>query len=167
MTSRLLSLGTLALALLVTACGGAATLDEKIDALQASYDGGSYEQVVADAPALATEAGDDAAKAWKVEKLHLLALGRLGRGADAAGTLERLDGAFPGKVKANLYGQVGGFVVDAGNALEAIDVLDAGAKKYPEMADAVFKPYIEQCKEMATSAGDSEALAKLKSLGYL
>ena len=161
----LLALG---IALLAIACG-APSVDDAIADLQASYDAGSHEAVLADAPGLVDRCqneGAGEAKAWKVEKLRLLSLGKLGRGEDAATELERLDGAFAGKVKPQLYGQVGGFVTDAGNFVEAITVLDAGAKKYPDKSD-VFLPIIDNCKERATAAGDNAALDALRSLGYL
>jgi len=164
--TALLALG---FGLLVASCSGAASLDEQVEALQAAYDAGSHEQVVTDAgPLLARcqqeQAGE--AKSWKVEKLRLLALGRLARGKEATSELARLSASYPDKVKAELYAQVGGYVEEAGNPAEAIDVLDAGLQKHPDMK-AVFVPYIEKCKASATASGDDATIAKLKALGYL
>ena len=156
------------LCLLAAACG-APSLDQSITDLQASLDAGSYEQVLQEVPGLlerckSENAGD--ATAWKVEKMRLLALGRLGRGDEATEELARLDGAYEGKVKAQLYAQIGGYVMDADEYTQAVTVLDAGAKKFADKKD-VFMPIIETCKTRATEAGDSAALAQLKSLGYL
>ena len=163
-----LTAALLGLCLVAVGCG-APSVDDAIAELQASYNGGSYEAVVAAAPALAERCNSEGAgelKAWKVEKLGVLSLGKLGKGEDAAKALDRLDGAFSGKVKPELYGEIGGYVTDSGNYTEAITVLDAGAKKYPEKS-ALFTPFIDSCKTAATQAGDSAAIEKLKSLGYL
>ncbi len=158
----------LGVCLLAAACG-APSLDDALTGLQTSYDAGSFEQVLQEAPGLlerckSENAGD--AKAWKVEKLRLLALGKLGRGDEAAEELARLDGAYSGKVKAELYAQVGGYVMDSGEYTQAVTVLDAGAKKYASKKD-VFMPIIQTCSKLASDAGDNEATAKLKALGYL
>jgi len=154
--------------LLAVACGGP-SLDDSITALQSSYDSGSYEQVLQEAPGIlerckSENAGD--AQAWKVEKTRLLSLGKLGRGDEATDELARLDGEYQGKVKAELYAQVGNLVMNADEYTQAVTVLDAGAKKFVDKK-AVFLPIIETCKTKATEAGDSAALDALKSLGYL
>ena len=71
-----------------------------------------------------------------------------------------------GKVKPELYAQVGTSVMDAGQFSQAITVLDAGARKYADKK-GVFTPIIDTCAKRATEAGDSDSIAKLKSLGYL
>jgi len=158
----------LACGLLANACGSP-SLDDSISALQGSYDAGSYETVLQDAPRLIERAGREVggeAQAWKIEKIRLLALGKLGRGDEAAEELGRLTPVYPGRVKAELYAQIGGFVMDAGNYTQAVTVLDAGAKAFVDK-QAVFEPLIKSCTKRATEAGDNTALDALKSLGYL
>lgn len=73
---------------------------------------------------------------------------------------------YPDKIKAQLYAQIGGFVMDTGNYSEAVTVLDAGAKAFVSKK-ATFDPLIKSCTERAKAAGDNSALDALKSLGYL
>lgn len=154
--------------LVLTACGSA-SLDDGIASLQASYDAGSYETVLQDAPGLLERAGRETggeAKAWKIEKIRLLSMGQLGNGNEAAEEMARLSAIYPGKVKAELYAQIGGFVMDSGNYTQAVTVLDAGATAFADKK-AVFMPIIATCTKRATEAGDDTAIAALKALGYL
>jgi hypothetical protein len=159
----------LASCLIVSGCGSP-TLDEGIRALQSAYDGGSYEMVLKDAPGLLEQAGldpsGDTASAWKIQKIRLLSLGKLGKGDEAAEVLAGLTPVYPDKIKAQLYAQIGGFVMDTGNYSEAVTVLDAGAKAFVSKK-ATFDPLIKSCTERAKAAGDNSALDALKSLGYL
>ena len=150
-------------------CGGEASLDQSIDALQTSFNAKDFEAVVAAAGPLLERVqaeGGDASKAFRVEKLRLSAIARQGQGDLATEHLERLAGAYGAQVNAKLYNQVGSYVEEAGNLLEAVSVYDAGSKRFPANADA-FKPRIEQLKEKATAAGDPETFARLKSPGSL
>lgn len=162
-----------ALAVALAACGGAETLDQAIAGLEDSYNAKDYAAVVTGAGPLLTRCeseGAPAADAWRVEKLRLQSLAKQGHGAKALEHLTRLEGEHDGKVDAKLYGQVGQFVMNASgydNALsEAIDVLDAGAKKWPDKAD-FFKPQIEVLKERVLAGGSDADRAKLQQLGYL
>lgn len=167
--TRPLASVALALAALLPACGGEQTLDQSIDALQASFDAKHFAQVVTVAEALvdrcATE-GADASRVFRVEKLRVSALARQGKGDAATAELERLAGSYATQVNAKLYNQIGSYVEEAGNLLEAVSVYDAGVKRFPANA-ADFKPRIAQLKDRAEQAGDPETIAKLKSLGYL
>jgi hypothetical protein len=154
--------------LMLGACGSQ-SLDDGIAELQASYDAGSHENVLQGAPALLERTGREKSgevKAWKIEKIRLLSLGKLGRGDEASEEMSRLSGTYQGKVKPELYAQIGGFVMDVGNYTQAVTVLDAGAKAFPEKR-AVFTPLIATCTKRATEAGDNTALDALKALGYL
>ena len=165
---KTLSCLLLTASLALTACG-APPLDDAVAALQASFDGGSYAEVLEGAPAVLERCGAEEggeAKAWKVEKLRVLALGKLGRGTEAAKDLTRLKAAYAGKVKAELYAQVGGYVTEAGEYTEAIAVLDAGVKAFPDKK-AALTPQISDLSAKASAAGDDSAIAALKALGYL
>ena len=153
---------------LLSACGDA-TLDESIGALQDSYNGKAYAQVVSDAAPLLERCTAEKASPssiWRVEKLRLQSVARLGEGTQALEHLERLDGEHPGKVDAKLYCQIGGFFTDTREYQGAIEIFDAGKNKYPDMA-AVFAPQIEDLKQRVLEGGTDADKAKLQQLGYL
>lgn len=164
---RLFSALAVALALLV-GCGEQ-TLDQAVAGLEASFDAKDFPAVVTGAGPL-LERGKaesaDATRMWRIEKLRLQAVARQGHGDEAAAHLERLAGSYASQVNAKLYAQIGTFVEGAGNDPEAITVYDKGAKRFPDAA-SLFRPQIEALMERATAGGDSESIAKLKSLGYL
>lgn len=162
-------LAALALALILPACSGGATLDEAIDGLQVRFDAREFEAVVTDAEALlarCTAESADAAKTWRVERLAVSALARQGQGNAAAERLERLAPTYTAQINAKFYNQIAGYVEEAGNLTEAVSVCDAGAKRFPQNAPE-FMPRIESLKERALASGDEATIAHLKSLGYL
>jgi len=157
-----------AASLALCACGEP-TLDEAKFGLQADYDAKKFAEVVAAAPGLLERAeaeGASAGTTWSIEKLRVSALARQGEGDQTLKHLERLSGEYGERVDAILYNQLGGFVKEAGNYVEAINVLDAGKKEYPDKA-AAFEQQIEDLTARAGEAGDQEALEALKALGYL
>ncbi len=163
-----LLLALLGSSLLAFSCG-VPSVDDAIADQMAAFKFGAYEHVVERAPALVQRCKSEGAseeKAWKVEKFRVLALGKLGKGEEVSEELIRLESAFGDQVTPGLYGRVGGYLTDSGSYLEAITVLDAGTKKFPDES-ALFRPFIKRCKKRATSAGDSAAIKKLESLGYL
>lgn len=155
------SIFPLALALLV-ACGGASVADRRQEA-QAALDAGDYAKALelADATLKDPAAAKDATEAWRLEQLRLDALARSGKGAEVVATLQRLSGTHAAQVNAPLYRSLADKLRAAGDGKGAVDVLDAGFKKYPE--DASFKAAIE---EMSGSADPAE-IERLKALGYL
>ncbi len=165
---RLLPAACLALVSLSAACGDA-SVDQQIADLQAAYDDKQYEVVTTEAvPLIARCKSEGVAdnQLWRIEKLRLQATAMQGLGSDAVTLLEQLDKDYPGKVNVKLYTQIGDLIIRAENYTEAIAVLDAGKKKYPDLGD-VFDPYIEQVKKKAEASGDDAALAALKALGYV
>jgi len=153
---------------LLSACGPA-SIDDSIAALQDSYNVKDYAAVVADAgPLLDRCASENAGSAsvWRIEKLRLQSLGSQGEGTAVLAALETLDGAHPGKVNAQLYSQIGGFVMATKDYQGAILILDACKQKYPEMA-AVFEPQIADLQKRVIEGGTDEDKAALKQLGYL
>jgi hypothetical protein len=159
----------LALATCLGGCAGEPTLDEAIDGLQASYDAKDFDAVVGGADALVSRCeaeGADESRAWKVERLRVESLASLGKGDDTKTHLERLSGSFASRVDAKLYNKMGTLVEQANELIQAIDVYDAGAKRFPAQA-TIFKQRIEELKTRAMAAGDDAALDHLKSLGYL
>ena len=64
-------------------------------------------------------------------------------------------------MKGPLYAQTAGQVKEAGDGAGAVQVLHAGAQRFPQDTD------ITKAIEQAKVSGDSDELKKLKSLGYV
>ncbi|RKY19355.1 MAG: hypothetical protein DRQ55_10835 [Planctomycetota bacterium] len=159
---------TVALLIALLGCAGDLSLDQSVDELQASFNSKDFEGVVSAAGPLLQRAqgeGAEASQCFRIEKLRVSALARQGQGTAATEHLERLAGEYSAQVNAKLYNQMGSYVEEL-SLLEAIAVYDAGAKRFPANADD-FKPRIEALKVKAEATGDADALASLKSLGYL
>lgn len=69
------------------------------------------------------------------------------------------------QVKASDYIGIASRLAGEGKFMEGIEVLEAGLDAHPE--EPKVRQVGEKIKELASKAGDSEAIAKLKSLGYL
>jgi hypothetical protein len=63
------------------------------------------------------------------------------------------------------YSKVASNLTVEGHFMQAIDVLDAGVKKYGESPK--LKALLDKVKAEAEKSGSSDALDKLKGLGYL
>jgi len=155
--------------LLLAACGGEASLDERVGALEVAFDAGANADVARDAPAL-LELGRSGqlapARVWKLQKLHLLALARLGRGSDAAASLEQAAQLPENKVSPELYCQVADLALSAGDIGGSIDVLDAGVRAYPGR-EALFVERLENCREAASRSENDELRDRLAQIPYL
>lgn len=103
----------------------------------------------------------DAGKAWRFESLKLQALADGGKGADVKAGLARLTAAYEKQLTAALYRSLADKLRAAGDAAGSVDVLDAGAKKFP--TDTSFTEAIEAAKQSA----DPAEIERLKALGYL
>ncbi|MFT7463567.1 MAG: hypothetical protein ACI9EF_001912 [Pseudohongiellaceae bacterium] len=161
-------------ALLITCCAllsacGPGSINDSVTALQNSFNAKDFPAVIAAAGPLLERCEAEKASsgvAWRVEKLRLQALASEGEGAKSLAKLEELDGAYEGKVDAALYNKICGMVTETGAYQEALSILDAGQKKYPEM-EAVFLPQIAKLKDSILNGGSDAAKAMLKQLGYL
>jgi hypothetical protein len=149
---------TAALVLFLVACG--ASPEDRLEAARDALAKGAY----ADAAAAAREglaAGANGATAWRLELAALEGEARAKEAPAALARLERLAGEKPDQVKGALYVQTAGQLREAGDAAGAVELLDAGGKRFPGDADVAGA--IEQAK---ASGGDAER-AKLCSLGYI
>jgi hypothetical protein len=107
-------------------------------------------------------AGAEGAVAWRLELAALEAEARGAKGADARARLERLaDGPFAEEAAGSLYVQTAGQLREAGDAAGAVDVLDAGAKRFPQDGD------IARAIAQAKASGSDAELERLRSLGYV
>jgi hypothetical protein len=147
-----------ALLLLLSCSGGP---DAKLEEARAKLAAGDF----AAAGAAANEglaAGPEGAVAWRLELVALEAEARGGKGADSRARLERLAGGpFAAQAGGSLYVQTAGQLREAGDAAGAVDVLDSGAKRFPEDAD------IARAIEQAKASGSDAELERLRSLGYV
>jgi tetratricopeptide (TPR) repeat protein len=151
-------LGSLVLIALLCACEKppqALLADARQDLASAAY---------ADAVS-AAEAGlaaaPDAATAWGLELVKLDALAWSGRAEEAKGQIQRLAGLHPERMPATEYAATAHQLRLAGQGTTAIEVLDLGAKRYPD--DALIARMIG---DSSTSSSPAE-LEMLRSLGYI
>jgi hypothetical protein len=137
--------------LVLLACGAGPEdlLDEARDHLAAR----DY-PAAADAATRGLAAGAEGATAWRLELAG-------GHGAEARARLERLAETRSAQVQPPLYVQTAGQLKEAGDAAGAVDVLDAGAKRFP--GDAAIAQAIERSKATA----DPAELERLRTLGYV
>jgi len=143
---------------LLASCGGSP--EDHLEKARGYLSGGDYAQAVAAADQ-GLAAGADGAIAWRLELLALEGEARGGHAADAQARLERLAERWTDQVTGALYVQTAGQIKDAGNGSEAISVLDAGAKRFPEDEDVA-----RAIAQLQTTGSDDE-LDRLRSLGYV
>lgn len=155
----------LALAALVTGCGGRSAADYHKDA-RAALDAGNAAAAlrVADEGLARDDVKHDAAAAWRLEQVRLEALAKSGKGADVKRELERLAGTYSGQVSASLYRSLADKTKEGGDTEGAIDVLTAGDKRFP----AEHASFVEAIETLKSSGSlDPAQVQRLKSLGYL
>ena len=143
-------------------------LNEIKEGVKTSLSTSSFAQARADCESVLThnKAAMSRADRWAFEDLRLQAVARSGDGAESVATLGRLAGEYASQITPAYYVKITSYVRDGGDLLGAVDLLAAGAERFP--ADkSKFDALAEALKEAASSAGDSEALEKLKSLGYV
>jgi hypothetical protein len=146
------------LLLLLSCSGGPET---KLEDARAKLAGGDF----AAAAVAANEglaAGAEGAVAWRLELAALEAEARSAQSDEAVARLERLAGGpFAAQAGASLYVQAAGQLRESGDASGAVDVLDSGAKRFPQDAD------IARAIEQAKASGNDAELERLRSLGYI
>jgi hypothetical protein len=86
------------------------------------------------------------------------------RKAEVLATLARLAETYPTQAGAPLFAMIAEDLGRSGDLLAAIDVVEAGKKRFPTMNSA-FDEVLEYIKKAA--AGNDAATEKLKQLGYL
>jgi hypothetical protein len=149
----------LATFLLVLLACGASPVD-RLEAARAALAKGHY----ADAATAAREglaAGAASATGWRLELAALEGEARGRQPREALARLERLATEKPDQVKSSLYLQTAGQLREAGDAAGAVDLLDAGKKRFPGDAD------VDGAIEQAKASTDDAERARLCSLGYL
>ena len=145
---------------LLLACGPSLA-DREADA-RAALDARDWAKAHSTADEALEAAGGDAAAAWRLEQIRLDALAGEKNGAEVRASLERLGGTYPKQVNGALYRAVADKLKAAGDGAGAIDVLDAGLKRFPDDAK-LFQEQIDAAKATA----DPDEIERLKALGYL
>lgn len=100
--------------------------------------------------------------AWRLERIRVEAIAKQGDSAEVLATVARLQPAHPQQCDAVFYAKLGAILVDAGQPVGAVELADAGIKQFPDR-----KTDFEALISSIQAGGDAEALAKLKTLGYL
>lgn len=147
-----------ALLSVLAACG--ASPEEQLEQARGQLASGSYGEAEASAAA-GLAAGAEGATAWRLELVALEAEARAKKTEAALARLERLAGAWAKQVGGSLFVQTAGQIRDAGDPAGAIQVLDAGAKRFPEDAD------VQKAIAQAKAGGTAAELEQLRSLGYI
>ena len=134
------------------------------EAAQVALDAADYPTAVLQADKAIGLAGDDRAVVWQSQQIKLQALARSGDGALAPALLEQLAGSYAAQVKSPLYMSVASDLEKAGQRSAAIDVLDAGNKRFPDESEK----FLAAIQELSTSEDiDPAEIEKLRALGYL
>jgi tetratricopeptide (TPR) repeat protein len=144
--------------LLALACGKSAS--DHLEAARDDLDKGQYEPAIEDAEH-GLQADPDDKTAWGLELVILEANARAGKVAETTGKLYELEVRHPDRLIPSLYSGSAQQLKDAGKTAEAIEVLDAGHKRFPD------DPTIAKALEDAKKSDDPAALERLKSLGYI
>ncbi len=159
-TTQILSL---ALALPLVSCNGGATADPMSAAETALQAGDSSKAV-----ALLQKhvAGLDASSA-DYREATLLLCSALAEGApkEASAKLLSLAQQQPEAITAKDFRDVQSYLQTHGHYLEAIDVMDAGLKRWA--GDPLMLEVKDRLLAAVQNAGDAAATAKLKGLGYM
>ena len=165
-TDSIRALGALILSvpLALAACGGGSNPEEATNAGYAALGSGDAESAVDHfASALsALQPGDPGYKRARMGEVE--AKVRLAPEA-AAGSFLEFAGAHPEQVEAGDYRKVGVQLSERKSLKAAVDVLDAGLKRFE--SDAKLKEAMDLTMAAAEKSGDTSALDALRGLGYI
>jgi tetratricopeptide (TPR) repeat protein len=157
-------------ALLIPACGGPADTQGLIDQAQTALTAREYTKAagLAEKAAMAAKQEQNEPLGFRATGLHISALARDGQGPQATAALESAATAFPARVDAKLYARTMSELQQAGNIDGALDVLEAGGKRFPDQKAAFDDGAAKLAAMLKADAGsDPAAIERLKSLGYL
>lgn len=157
LTSTLLPLALLTF----TACDGSASIDADIATLVQT---GDYSAAIAAAEAQLpkVEQGSEAHKSLVIDYASALAESDAKKARDEFLTFAK---AHESLVAPTDYKYVVSQLRTHDSFIEAIDVMDAGKKRWPE--DATLDEMVAALKQDIETSGDTAAAAKMKGLGYM
>lgn len=145
-------------------CGGAADAKTLTDDGMSALNSGDHDDAATKFAAALEALADDTANVQyaRAKMGHIEATIR----SDAAAAKDEfLAYAASNEATPDDYSAIGRKFASAGKFSEAIDILDAGMKKF-EGSDVLNK-LVDNIKTAAEKAGDSGALSKMAGLGYL
>lgn len=149
----------IAAALAWAGCGKPAS-EHLVDARSDLADSAYGDAIAAAQDGLA--AGGEATTVWGLELVLLEAHARAGHGQQTAALLTRLAVDHPDRIPPTEYTATAHQLKTAGEGPTAIEVLDLGAKRYPD------NPMIaKMIGDSAAAGSDPAELEMLRSLGYI
>jgi hypothetical protein len=148
----------LALVLVLASCG--VSPEKQLEKAREHLAQGAYAEA-ASAAAQGLDAGAEGPTAWRLELAALEGEARGAKTADVLARLDRVAQAWSVQVTGSLYVQTAGQLKEAGDAAGAINVLDAGARRFPG------DPDIAQAIAQSQASGTAEEVERLRSLGYV
>jgi hypothetical protein len=156
----------MALCLVFSAACGGSDPAARADEAQAALSTGDYGEARSQAEAgLKAGASADKSLAWKLERIRVEAIAKLGDGPEVQATLTRLRASYPQQCDASFYAKIGNLLFGVGQSAAAVEVADAGMKQFPDRRTE-FEQLMQQLVQ-AAEGGDSAAMEKLKGLGYV
>ncbi len=164
MNTSLLAKAALAACLALASCGGGAPTDPAglTNAGYDKYDAQDYEAAQADFQAAIDAGAADAA--LKDATLGLVRAMAHTNTKKAAETFTEFAAAHASLLAVKDYSTVGGELMGAGSAADALAVIHAGQQEFPD--DAGLAKVVDAVKAKA-AAGDAAAASALSGLGYL
>ncbi len=154
---RILSLALL----LAVAAACSKSGHDYLAAARASLNSSAYDDAIAAAESgLAAESDD--ITTWGLELVKLEAHARAGHGEQTKAQLRNLAQQYPSRLSASEYTGTAQQLQAAGQGAAAIEVLDLGAKRFPD--DKLIASMIAKS---ASAGSDPAELEMLKSLGYI
>jgi len=149
------------LVLLLVFCACEKSAQDHLSAARASLAEGAFVQAVAAADS-GLAGGPDAITTWGLELVKLEAHARAGQGAETKAALTSLAERFPERISASDYSGTAQQLQSAEQGPAAIELLDQGAKRFPD--DALI---VKMLEEAVSGGSDPAELDMLRSLGYI
>lgn len=157
------NLGLIGTLLLIVACSPSA--EDRVKGAQAALDASDFAKAQTESEAALKEPSvtKDAKSVARLEIIRLQALAQTGNGKEVLSSLERLNGSMPAATPASLYRELGDKLRAAKDTSGAIDVLNAGDKRFP----AEHQSFVDAIEAIKNAGIDPAEVEKLKALGYL
>jgi hypothetical protein len=156
----------LALLCLLPACGGNSDPRVMTDEGSKELNSGEFDAAAKSFQAALDAIGNDSANSeWKHAKLGLIQVHIHMDAGKAKDEFLTFAAAAPSKVTDQDFSLIGSRLGDANKLTEAIAVLDAGMKAFPESPH--LKALGNDLQQRAKSSGATGALDSLKGLGYV
>jgi len=155
---------TLALVLLAS-CGGGSDPKALTDSAYGSLRSGNYQEAARGFDQALAALGEDRGPAWVRAKMGAIEARTQVDAPRAKDELLELAGDHPSAVTDKEYSLIGGRLGEANALKDAVAVLEAGMKAYPESPH--LQALMMKLGDKAKSSGNTELQNNLKGLGYV